>query len=230
LVLDHDETSVDSTPAIHYPAYIEIMRVLRPKEKPLTLEGWFKKNFHPGVMHYYEDELEFTKEELKKEYEVWRRFTTNMLPEFYEGIIPALEEFKKGGGLIGVVSHSEKELIEKHYQEKSQGFRPDMIIGWTKDKEKNKPSPWPVYEIVKVLGVRPKEILVIDDLKPGIEMAINANVDAAAAGWAYRKHNLNIPEIEDYMKSKCIAYFDTIEQFRRFILSEEKGNKEEKEV
>ena len=30
LILDHDDTAVASTPAIHYPAHLEAMRVLRP--------------------------------------------------------------------------------------------------------------------------------------------------------------------------------------------------------
>lgn len=59
------------------------------------------------------------------------------------------------------------------------------------------------------------EILVVDDLKPGLDMARSSNITFAAAGWSHI-----IPEIKDYMKTNSDYYFSTVDSFRRFIMSE----------
>ena len=45
------------------------------------------------------------------------------------------------------------------------------------------------------------EIIVVDDLKPGYDMARSAGADFAAAGWAY-----DVPEIAEFMKKNCDCY------------------------
>ena len=42
LLLDHDDTTVDSTASIHYPAHVESVRALRPDLEPCTLREWFE--------------------------------------------------------------------------------------------------------------------------------------------------------------------------------------------
>jgi len=37
LLLDHDDTSIDSTPDYHYKYYLEFMKERFPDRKPLTL-------------------------------------------------------------------------------------------------------------------------------------------------------------------------------------------------
>ena len=216
LILDHDDTAVDSTAEIHYPAHREIMKYLRPGTEPISLEGWFSKNFHPGIMHYLTDELQFTDEELEAEYRIWRKFTTSRIPTFYPGFLETLQEYKKRGGIITVVSHSEEDIIRRHYgeQDNGLGYIPEMIFGWTYDEEKRKPHPFPVREILKHFNKGPEDALIVDDLKPGVLMGTNTGVTVAAAGWSH-----NIPEIQDYMKENCAAYFTTVSDFRDFILS-----------
>ena len=51
----------------------------------------------------------------------------------------------------------------------------------------------------------PEELLVVDDLKPGYDMARAAGVPFAAAGWAN-----DIPEIEGFMRKNCDRYFKTV--------------------
>ena len=50
LVLDHDDTVVNSTASIHYPAFLEALKILRPGVEPLTLEEYFKEKFDPGLI------------------------------------------------------------------------------------------------------------------------------------------------------------------------------------
>ena len=53
---------------------------------------------------------------------------------------------------------------------------------------------------------------MVDDLKPGYDMAKSAGVDFAAAGWAYDE-----PEIECFMRENCDYYFKTIVELADFL-------------
>ena len=216
LILDHDDTAVASTPTIHYPAHIEAMRVLRPGVKPLELRDWFKKNFDPGIIEYLTLELGMSESELITEYRIWRGFNLKRIPPFFPGFLELLSEFKSRGGLVTVVSHSEKEIIEGHYRAHNQviGWTPDMIFGWDEDESKRKPSAYPVERILETFKLQPREALIVDDLKPGVVMARIAGVPMAASGWGH-----DIPEIRVYMKEHCSAYLETVGDLARLIMS-----------
>ncbi len=217
LFLDHDDTSVNSTPTIHHRAHIEVIKRMRPHLAPLSLHDWFKKNFDPGIMAYMTEDLGMDSGEIAAEYEIWREFTSSLVPDFFPGFIDVLIRYREKGGRVVVVSHSEKDLIERDYREKgfSGGvpFFPDLIFGWSYDEEKRKPCPWPVFTALETLRIRAEESIILDDLKPGVLMGRNTGVAVAAAGWSY-----DIPEIKDYMKKNCIGYFDTVKKFGDFIL------------
>lgn len=214
IIIDHDDTAVNSTACIHYPAHLEVLNQMRPGTPPISLDEWFLKNFHPGIMEYLKNELCMSNEELEAEYRIWRTFTTTRVPEFYPGFIETLTEYRNRGGKIAVVSHSEKHLIERDYRslEPEIRFMPDLIYGWDYDETKRKPHPYPVFEILKALEIQPEHTLILDDLKPGVVMAKAAGLEAVAAGWAH-----SIPEIRRYMKKHCIAYLETVEEFAEFI-------------
>ncbi len=216
LIIDHDDTAVNSTAIIHYPAHLEVLRLMRPSTAPITLEEWFLKNFHPGIMAYLTDELKMNEREIQKEYEIWREYTLTRVPNFYEGFIETLLEYRRKGGLIAVVSHSEVDIIKRDYLscDSNRGFLPDIIFGWDYDEKKRKPSPYPVREILRIFRVRSDESLIVDDLKPGVIMAQASGVPFAAAGWGH-----DILEIQEYMKKNSVIYFHTVKDFRMFILS-----------
>lgn len=215
LILDHDDTAVNSTATVHHPAHLEAMRVLRPGHQPVDLEGWFLKNFHPGIMAYLEGELGLTEAEQATEFAIWRSFNLRVLPSFYPGFLETLEEFRRRGGRIAVISHSERDVILGHYRRSGSGaLEPDLVFGWEQEEERRKPSPWPVLETLRHFGLAPGEALILDDLKPGVLMGQRTGVPVAGAGWAHR-----IPVIREYMLRHCIAYFAEPAQFREFILS-----------
>ncbi len=215
LIIDHDDTAVNSTAMIHHPAHIEVMRILRPKQKPINLDEWFLKNFHPGIMVYLTDELRFSEDEIQVEYKVWRDFTSNRIPQFYPGFIEALIEYRKRGGLVAVVSHSERDIIERDYKSYNgkEDFVPDIIFGWDYNEERRKPSPFPVQEILNYFGLDSSQALIIDDLRPGVLMGRATKVPVAGAGWGH-----SIPQIREYMQKNCVAYFETVEDFKNFII------------
>ena len=58
------------------------------------------------------------------------------------------------------------------------------------------------------------DMLIIDDLKPGVLMGKAARIPVAAAGWAH-----SISAIQKFMKKNCIAYLQSVEDFADFILT-----------
>lgn len=213
LVLDHDDTVVDSSATVHFPAYLETIKKMRPEVEPLDLNGWFLKNFHPGILPYLTKELEFTPEEMEVEYHVWRSYSSRLKPGFYPGIIDLLARFSHLGGKIAVVSHSESDIIERDYRETGGGVvMPDIVFGWEMEEGRRKPDPWPVLEVIRRLSISPEELLVVDDLKPAVLMARDAGVAVAGAGWGHA-----IPEIVDYMKGNCDYFFKTVSELKSFL-------------
>jgi beta-phosphoglucomutase-like phosphatase (HAD superfamily) len=221
LIIDHDDTAVDSTAEIHYPAHREMMETLRPGLPVITLEGWFRKNFDPGVMSFLVDELGLSREELVREFEIWRSYTSARVPHFYPGLLELLAWYRSEGGRVAVVSHSERELIERDYRAGTvaggagsgeSAFVPDLIFGWNHDESRRKPHPWPALKALSEFGCDPREAIILDDLKPGVLMGKASGIDVAAAGWGH-----NIPEIRRYMQENCVGYFATVEEFAGFL-------------
>ncbi len=213
LVLDHDDTTVNSTATVHYPSFVEYMEVHRP-ESMLTLEEYFRYNSDPGVIEMLTGICGLTEKQMKEEEAFWNEYVQDHVPEAYPGIREMLEEQKARGGKICVVSHSFSDNIRRDYRQNGLP-EPDLIFGWEYPPEKRKPSPWPLEETMRVLGLRPEELLVVDDLRPGCDMARAAGVPFAAAGWAN-----DIPEIEEFMRKNSRLYFKTVQELRDYLFSE----------
>ena len=210
LVLDHDDTTVNSTATVHYAAFVEYMKEKHP-DRILSLEDYFRYNFHPGVIPMFTEICGLRGDEMKEEEAFWNRYVQQHVPKAYPGIREILEEQRKRGGRICVVSHSFSENIRRDYRE-NRLPEPDMIFGWESPPEKRKPSAWPLEKVMETFGYRPEELLVVDDLKPGYDMAREAGVPFAAAGWAN-----DIPEIEQFMRKNCGLYFKTVPELREYL-------------
>jgi phosphoglycolate phosphatase/pyrophosphatase PpaX len=165
-------------------------------------------------MEYLVGELRFTPAELEIEFEIWRSWTTTHVPSFFPGFLVLLADYRRHGGRIAVISHSEADVIDAHYRAaQDPPFLPDLVFGWDHDKAKRKPSAWPVKEALRVFGCQPEEALIVDDLKPGVLMSEASGVAIAAAGWSHR-----VPEIERYMREHAACYCTSVEDLRRLLL------------
>ena len=162
LVLDHDDTVVNSTATVHYPCFAEYTAKFFPKAKRYTLEEYVLKNFDPGVYDFFHGEVGMTEEDMKHEQAYWHEYVQHHVPQVYDG---------------------------------------------------RKPQPHALYDIMEKLGFTAEQMLVLDDLKPGYDMAKAANVRFAAAGWSN-----DIPEIEAFMRQNCDLYFKTVEAFGDYLL------------
>ena len=206
LVLDHDDTVVDSTRDIHYPAFVEYLKVYKPeKANDYSLEDYLRYNFNPGVLTFFEDMVGLTAEEMEIEERFWVDFVRGHIPTAYEGMHEIIDRFRREGGIVVVDSHSFTEYIERDYKANDLPT-PDVIFGWDLEKEKRKPSPWTLEELMRRYDLRPEEILMVDDLKPGFDMARSTGVPFAAAAWAY-----DVPEIATFMREHCDYYLRSVD-------------------
>ena len=142
LVLDHDDTAVNSTATVHYPCFTEYMAQFFPHVK-LTLEEYFLYNFDPGVVDLFTKICGMTKEQMLDEEAYWKEYVKHHVPEAYPGIRELLREQRKRGGKICVVSHSFSQNILRDYRENCLP-EPDLIFGWEAPPEQRKPAVYPL--------------------------------------------------------------------------------------
>ena len=213
LVLDHDDTVVDSTASVHYPAFIETLRRLRPgKWESLTLEEYFLYNFEPGFAEFCRDILGFTAEEDAEQGRAWEHYVAGHVPKAYPGMKEFLWRCREAGIRLCVVSHSLKENILRDWRENGLP-EPDVIFGWEQPPEQRKPNTWPLEQIMAKYGYPPSRLLVVDDMKPAWEMARSAGVPIAFAGWGRRDY----PEITEEMTRLCDFSFASTKDLEQFL-------------
>lgn len=211
LVLDHDDTTVKSTPEIHYPQWLETLDALRPGTT-MSLEEFMKHNFYIGFFRMCREELHFTPEEVVAQDKMWREYTSTRAAHFYEGMPEIIRDFKSAGGIVCVATHSNSNNIRRDYD--MQGVpQPDMIFGYDLGEDKIKPNPYALNEIMRIYGFAPEEILMVDDMKPGYDMAKSVGVPFACAGWSHL-----VPEIREYMRGCCENYLESTRELAELVV------------
>lgn len=212
LVLDHDDTTVKSTPDVHYPQWLETLDVMRPDVK-MSLEEFMLYNFNIGFFDLIETVLHFTPEEKIKQDKMWRKYTDSHRASFYDGIGSILREYKENGGIICVCTHNAAKNILLDYEKEYGGkLELDMIFDCDNCKGKVKPDPYALTEIMRLYDFKPEEMLMVDDMKPGYDMAKKVNVPFAAAGWSHI-----VPEIREFMKKNCDIYLNTVKELEKAL-------------
>lgn len=211
LVLDHDDTVVQSMKTLSYPFFLHVLSIFRPG-KTMAFEDYVQDCHHYGFAELCRLRFGFTEEELKKEHGMWMGYVLNHTPDPYPGIDRIIHRQKAEGGLLCVVSHSSIENILRDY-DAHFGIRPDAIYGWERPEQERKPNPFPLLDIMKKYDLRPEEILVVDDMKLACKMASPLGVKVAYAGWS----GMGVPEIDEEMTRLCDLSFDSIAKFEEFL-------------
>ncbi len=203
LVLDHDDTLVRSTSEIHYPSFKKTIEEVKPWLH-ITREEFILNCFDPGFFDYMEKKLGFTQEEMNYQLESWLKYIAERIPRAYDGMNEIIERQKAEGGLVCVVSHSYSEVIRRDYAARV-GILPDRIYGGEEPPERRKPSTFPLLDIMEHYSLAPHDLVVVDDLKPGLDMARAADVPFICAGWSHE-----VEKIADYMKKNAPVYAPTV--------------------
>lgn len=209
LVLDHDDTVVRSAETVNYPAMLDALKTMRPG-MTISYRDFMVKCFEKDFGAMCMEMFGFTKEEVVEEFELWKIYVRTHTPPAYEGMKAILERFKAEGGIICVASHSGVENITRDYLTHF-GFVPDRIYGWEL-MEKRKPHPYALEDIMAVYGLKPEEILMVDDMKTGYDMAKACKVPFACAGWSHADDAIRGP-----MREYCEHYLQSIEQLADFL-------------
>jgi len=204
LVLDHDDTVVASEIGVNYPCFLEALKKFRPGEY-MDHPEFVHWCFHYEFADFLRIRYGFTPEEAREEYEMWKVYARTHIPPVCPGIKEIILEQKRRGGLICVASLSSREMIERDY-ELHFGSRPDLIF--SADDPVCKPDPHPLKKIMETYHLTPADLLVVDDLKTGVQMAQAASVPISAALWCRQ----DAPEIIEYMTQRCEFAFHTTKE------------------
>lgn len=210
LVLDHDDTVVRSEEAVNYPSFLEALKVLRPG-RTITREEFTRWCFSPGFSALCSDYIGLTPEEIDVQYDMWRSYVATHIPPPYDGLRPILTRWKQEGGLLCVSSHSARENILRDYRLHFD-LEPDQIFDWDLGEDRRKPSPYALQEIMRLYDLRPDELLMVDDLKPGYDMAHACGVPFACAGWSH-----DDPEIRAFLRRFSDFYLETVQALKPLL-------------
>lgn len=211
LVLDHDDTVVQSETSVNYPCFCEALEKFRPGES-MTLTEYADGCFHVGFSEMCRRRFGFTEEELHEEFLGWKEYIMSHIPPAFPGIKRVILRQKALGGRICVVSHSSRDNITRDYRTHF-GVLPDDIYGWDLPEELRKPSAWPLEQIMQKYGCRPEQMLVVDDMKLAWQMARGAGVKIAFADWG-RDY---CPELSEEMRALCDYSFATPQALEEFL-------------
>lgn len=211
LVLDHDDTVVQSEATVNYPFFAYILDKFRPGTT-VTLEEYVHGCCNVGFADMCRQKYGFTEQELVDEYAGWQEYIKDHIPAPFPGIGQIIRRQKEEGGLVCVVSHSSVTNITRDYQTHF-GMLPDDIFGWDYPEHQRKPNPWPLEQIMAKYQLRPNQLLVVDDLKPAWEMANKVNVPIAFAAWGREDY----PQIVADMTRLCNYTFHSPKDLEKFL-------------
>lgn len=211
LVLDHDDTVVQSMKTMSYPFFLYGLSIFRPG-RTMSFEDYVSGCHKYGFTELCRQIFGFTDEELAREHTMWMDYVLSHTPDPYPGISEILHRQKAEGGLICVVSHSQKDNILRDYRAHF-GMEPDAVYGWERPEAQRKPNPYPLQNIMETFRLTPAQILVVDDMKLSCKMAEPLGIRVAYAGW----NGLGVAEIEKEMKELCDFSFDSTKEMADFL-------------
>ena len=211
LVLDHDDTVVQSEATVNYPFFVEYLKIYRPGIT-ITAHEYISGCYAPGYIEMCRQRFGFSDEELAHEYNAWKTHIKTTVPAPYPGIGSLLRRYKDAGGIIVVSSQSAQENILRDYRTHF-GLEPDEIFGWDLPAYYRKPSTYALDQTMAKYGFSKEELLVMDDMKPAVKMARDAGCAIAFAGWGRRE----FPAICEEMEQLCDFSFYSTEALEKFL-------------
>lgn len=102
--------------------------------------------------------------------------------KLFYGVREMLEELRKGGKVLGIVSsrrHDEYEAVITPLG--IDGYFETMVLA--EDTERHKPEPDPLLEYLRRAGARPEETIYVGDTAHDSRAARSAGVSFVFAGW-----------------------------------------------
>lgn len=211
LVLDHDDTVVQTEKTIGYPYFRDYVERIRPG---MTLS--FAEYVHDCNNMVFADmcraRWNMTEEELTEEYLGWKDYSRKNIPEVCPGIGDVIRRQKEMGGLVCVSSLSTSEIIERDFLHHF-GFLPDAIYDYDLPVHQRKPNTYALTDLLERFQLKPQDILMVDDMKLGWQMAKAVGADTAFAGWS----KTDFPELMEEMQGICDYSFHCAKDLEKFL-------------
>ena len=211
LVLDHDDTVVQSEATVNYPCFCHFLEQYRPGTI-YTFEDYVTDCSRMSFVDMCRTRFAMTEAELHQEYLFWKEYMKTHLPEPFPGIADVLHRYRDAGGKICVVSMSNEENILRDYRT-NFGFEPDLVFGCDLPEQLRKPSTYPLEQIQKHFSISPGQLLVVDDMKFAVPMARNAGCSIAFAGWGRK----DFPAVCQEMENLCDYTFYSPKELEKFL-------------
>ncbi len=211
LVLDHDDTVVQSEATINYPCFCEFLKIHRPGTV-FTLAEYFHECSKMPFVELCRSRFHFTEAELQEEYRFWKDYADRHIPLPFPGIADLLHAYRNAGGKICVISMSSEKNIRRDYQ-LHFGFQPDLIFSCDLPQEQRKPNPYALEQTARTYGFQPSQMLVVDDMTFAIPMARAVGCPMAFAAWGRKDY----PELCTEMEHGCDFTFRSPEDLMNFL-------------
>lgn len=211
LVLDHDDTVVQSEKTLGFPFFKEILQKFRPNVT-VTYDEYVRGCHEMVFSEMCRKKWNFSDAELQEEYLSWKEYIRTYIPAPFSGIGDIIHRQKENGGLLCVVSLSGEESIRRDYREHF-GVEPDIVYGWDLPEHQRKPHAYPLLDIMSQFQLKPQELLVVDDMKLAWRMARPLQVPIAFAAWGKRE----FPDLTSEMKALCDYSFDSTKELEKFL-------------
>ena len=211
LILDHDDTVVQSEATVNYPCFCRYLELYHPGQN-MTLAEYVSDCNKMTFVDMCKARFHMSDEELKMEYQFWQDYAKTHVPEPFDGIRALLHAYRNAGGKIFVSSMSAEETILRDYRTHF-GLLPDKIFGWDLEPEHRKPDPWALEQIMAEYGFTAGQMLVVDDMKFAVSMARTAGCPIAFAGWGRKEY----PGICQEMEKLCDFSFYSPQDLQKFL-------------
>lgn len=211
LVLDHDDTVVQTEKAIGYPYFRDYLAQIRPGTK-LSFSEYVEKCNNMVFADMCRQHWQFTEEELYEEYTGWKAYSRVNIPPLCPGIEAVIRRQKELGGIVCVASLSTREIIERDFLH-HLGFLPDAIYDYDLPAHQRKPNAYALTDIMNRFDLAANDILVVDDMKLGWQMANQVGAATAFAGW----NKQEFPLLKKGMETLCDYSFDSAKKLEEFL-------------
>lgn len=211
LILDHDDTVVQSEATVNFPCFCEFLEQYRPGTN-ISLKEYVEGCSQMPFVQMCQSRFSMTEAEMDLEYQYWKNYAKNHIPAPFPGIREFLHNYRAKGGKVCVVSMSAQENILRDYMA-HYDFEPDLVYGWDLPEECRKPSIWAIEQVKMNYGFTSDQILVVDDMKFAVDMARNSGCPIAFAGWGRR----DFPHICEEMEKLCDYSFYSVEELQNFL-------------
>ena len=133
-------------------------------------------------------------EKIHDDYLAWYTAHSRIRTAPYEGIPELLNELKKAGVKIAVVSNKGHDQVQDLTAEHFPGM--DAVVG---ERPGIRRKPWPdsVLEVIKTLSADPKTTALVGDSEVDVRTARAAGITAVAVGWGFRDEDVLKKESPD---------------------------------